>query len=262
MLECGFKGAFPNNPSCMSTDTRRSKAYQDELAHYGIKDDRIRRPLARPVILYRLLVRLFWALFLFSLSLPGLSLWLPIFVTTFIAVREFKRTGPVWDTWDEIAQYKLVYGLISGLCVWAGAVLLTFPIAPITSIAVPLVMWMSLRWFEDAVASFRACAALTRLLFMPRAKMVLLQATRRDLHARVMDLAVNMLGLPDAPEAYFAKADDEAAYWNGKGRKDKGRARGRWESKIKYFSLRRRRKRDWNETLRLYDKVDYPDDAY
>jgi hypothetical protein len=24
--------------------------------------------------------------------------------------------------------------------------------------------------------------------------------------------------------------------------------------------LRRRRKRDWNETLRLYDKVEYPQD--
>ena len=241
---------------------RASQAYQDELSRYGIKDDRIRRPLSRSIILYRLLVRFTWSLFLFTLSLPGLTLWLPVFITTFIAVREFKRTGPVWDTWDEIAQYKLVYGLISGLCVWAGAMLVTLPVAAITAVVVPLVMWISLRWFEDAVSSFRAFAALTRLFFMPRRKMVLMQATRRDLHKRVMDLAVNTLGLPDQPEAYFAK-ESVVDGSGGKGRKDKGRVRGRWESKAKYFSIRRRRKRDWNETLRLYDKVDYgPEDAY
>jgi glycerol-3-phosphate O-acyltransferase / dihydroxyacetone phosphate acyltransferase len=203
-------------------------------------------------------VRFSWSIVLFSLSLPGLILWLPIFVTTFVAVREFKRTGPIWDTWDEIAQYKLVYGLISGLCVWLLAMLVTLPIAPITAVVVPFVMWMSLRWFEDAVSSFRAFTALTRLLFMPRKKMVLLQATRKDLHRRVLELA-SAMGLPDDPESYFSKEEvqDEV---EGKWRKDKGRVRGRWESKTKYFSIRRRRKRDWNETLRLYDKVDYPDD--
>ncbi|KIP05114.1 hypothetical protein PHLGIDRAFT_74780 [Phlebiopsis gigantea 11061_1 CR5-6] len=245
---------------CLGADLQgRMQAYQDELRNHGIKDDRIRRPLSRPLILYRLFVRLPWALFLFSLSLPGLLLWLPIFVTTFVAVRSFKRTGPIWDTWDEIAQYKLVYGLISGLCVWGVAVLVTFPIALFTSAGVPLLMWMSLRWFEDAVASLRACAALTRLLVMPQRRMVSLQATRRDLHTRIMSLAVHVLGLPDDPETYFAQVDDGES---GKGKKDKGRVRGRWESKTKYFSIRRRRKRDWNETLRLYDKVDYPDDPY
>ncbi|GJE94486.1 PlsC domain-containing protein [Phanerochaete sordida] len=244
--------------ACLSADLT---AYQEKLSYYGIKDDRIRRPLSRPVILYRLTVRLSWSLVLFSLSLPGLLLWLPVFVTTFIAVREFKRTGPVWDTWDEIAQYKLVYGLISGLCVWCGAMLVTLPVAPITAVVVPVMMWMALRWFEDAVASFRAFAALARLFLMPRSQMVLLQATRRDLHKRVVDLAVNTLGLPEHPETYFAQ-NPEADGFTGTGREDKGRVRGPWQSKAKYFSIRRRRKRDWNETLRLYDKVDYGPEDY
>lgn len=184
-----------------------------------------------------------------------------MFVTTFIAVREFKRTGPIWDTWDEIAQYKLVYGLISGLCVWVLAMLVTFPIAFITAFAVPLVMWISLRWFEDAVSSFRAFSALAHLLFMPRSQMTLLQATRQDLHRRVAGLA-NALGLPEEPESYFSKAEDAQDGADGKWRRDKGRVRGVWESNTKYFSLRRRRKRDWNETLRLYDKADYPDDEF
>lgn len=74
--------------------------------------------------------------------------------------------------------------------------------------------------------------------------------SRKDLHARVMNFAVSKLGLPEDPEFYFSHA----------GGKEKGRIRGSWDSKARYFSIKRRRKRDWNETLRLYDKVDYPDE--
>ena len=55
--------------------------------------------------------------------------------------------------------------------------------------------------------------------------------------------------LPENPEGYFSS----------NGGKHKGRVGSTmWESSTKYFSLRRRRKRDWNETLRLYDVVDFP----
>ncbi|KAI0341905.1 hypothetical protein BDW22DRAFT_1331173 [Trametopsis cervina] len=227
------------------------ETYQDKLASWGIKDDRIRKPLRKRVIIYRMLVRLTWSIVLFSISLPGLLLWTPVAVVTFIAVRKFKRTGPIWDTWDEIAQYKLVYGLISGICVWASAVLLTLPIALITFWAVPLVMWLSLRWFEDAVSAFRAFASLARLLRIGGKQLGELRTIRENLHTRVMDLALHTLDLPNTPEKHFAEV----------GQQDKGRVRGPWASKTKYFSLRRRRKRDWNETLRLYDKVDdYPED--
>lgn len=230
------------------------QVYQDELARWGLKDDRVRKPLRKRVIAYRMCVRLAWSVFLFSISLPGLCLWIPIVITTFIGVREFKRTGPIWDTWDEIAQYKLVYGLISGLLVWASAVAFTFPIAFITLWAVPLMMWLSLRWFEDAVSAFRAFTALARLLRVGEKHLGELRGTRQDLHRRVMSLAVNTLGLPGEPEKHFAEANT--------GRKEKGRVTGRWASKTKYFSLRRRRKRDWNEILRLYDKVDYPEEDF
>jgi len=75
-----------------------------------------------------------------------------------------------------------------------------------------------------------------------------LRVTRADLQRRVVYLAVHGLGLPADPESYFVKY----------GGKDKGRVVGRWASKTKYFSVRRRRKRDWNETLRLYELFDYP----
>ncbi|KAH9839370.1 uncharacterized protein C8Q71DRAFT_894938 [Rhodofomes roseus] len=228
------------------------KDYQDQLARHGIKDDRIRRPIPTHIILYRIIVRLAWFGFLITISLPGLLLWLPVFLTTFVAVSRFKRTGPIWDTWDEIAQYKLIYGLLSGLCVWGSATVLTFPFAPLTVVLVPVAMWMALRWLEDAVSAFRAFAVLSTLLRMGQKHIWELHAVREQLHKRVMDLAVNTLGLPPDPETYFART----------GGKEKGRVRGRWASKAKYFSVRRRRKRDWNETLRLYDQVDYPEDEY
>ncbi|OSC97413.1 hypothetical protein PYCCODRAFT_1454906 [Trametes coccinea BRFM310] len=226
------------------------KEYQDQLSRWGIKDDRIRRPLSRPVILYRICVRLVWSLFLFTISLPGLLLWLPIFATTFIAVHQFKRTGPVWDTYDEIAQYKLTYGLVSFVCTYTVALLATFPVAFLTAPLVPAAMWMSLRWLEDAVSAFRAFNSLARLLWIGQPALRRMRARREALYRRVVELAVGTLGLPDEPERYFAEA----------GGRQKGRVRGRWASKAKYFSVRRRRKRDWNETLRLYDQVDYPDE--
>ncbi|OJT08103.1 hypothetical protein TRAPUB_1038 [Trametes pubescens] len=228
------------------------KEYQDQLSRWGIKDDRIRRPLPRPVILYRIFVRLIWSLFLIALSIPGLILWLPVYITTFIAVHQYKRTGPVWDTYDEIAQYKLTYGLVSYVCVYFTALLATLPVAFLTAILVPAGMWMSLRWTEDAVAAFRAFMSLSRLLRVGKPALEGMRERRADLHARVMALAVGTLGLPEEPETYFAET----------GGVEKGRVRGRWASKAKYFSVRRRRKRDWNETLRLYDQVDYPGEEY
>jgi glycerol-3-phosphate O-acyltransferase / dihydroxyacetone phosphate acyltransferase len=195
-----------------------------------------------------MMLRLAWASFLFTISLGGLALWFPVAATTFYAVRNFKKTGPVWDTWDEIAQYKLIYGLVSGLCVYATAMLVTLPVVPVTSVVVPVLMWMSLRWFEDAVSAARAFVALGRLLCVNPMTLSRLRVTRADLHRRVVDLAVHGLGLPDDPERYFVEY----------GEKDKGRVVGRWASKTNYFSVRRRRKRDWNETMRLYEQFDYP----
>ncbi|KAK2464280.1 hypothetical protein APHAL10511_003737 [Amanita phalloides] len=227
------------------------KDYQDWLASSGIKDDRIRRPLSRQTIISRLFIRFIWAIVLFTLSLPGLILWLPIFITTFTAVHSFTKTGPIFDTYDEIAQYKLTYGLISGLCVWLTASLFMwrYDITLTGVLSVPALMWISLRWFEDAVSSFRAFLSLLRLLYVGNVALKNVHAKRQDLHGQVMNLAIETLGLPDDPERYFVSA----------GGREKGRVRGPWESSVRYFSIRRRRKRDWNETLRLYDKVDYPE---
>jgi glycerol-3-phosphate O-acyltransferase / dihydroxyacetone phosphate acyltransferase len=207
--------------------------------------------LNRRTIVLRIFIRLIWSLFLFTISLPGLILWLPVFATTFYAVHNFKKSGPIWDTWDEIAQYKLIYGLVSGISVWIGAMIFTLPFIFISAPLVPALMWLTLRWMEDAVSAFRALASLIRLLAVGKSTLKRMGDNRAELHSRVMNLAVEALGLPDDPEDHFVRA----------GGRQKGRVTGKWGSGTGYFSVRRRRKRDWNETLRLYDKVDYPDEG-
>ena len=54
--------------------------YQEQLSRWGIKDDRVRRPLPRPAILYRICLRAAWSFILLTISLPGLLLWLPVFI--------------------------------------------------------------------------------------------------------------------------------------------------------------------------------------
>jgi len=59
---------------------------------------------------------------------------------------QFQKTRrPVWDTWDEIAQCKLVYGLLSGVGVWVVCILMTLPVAGLTAVLVPSLMWITLR---------------------------------------------------------------------------------------------------------------------
>ncbi|KAF6760150.1 hypothetical protein DFP72DRAFT_805275, partial [Ephemerocybe angulata] len=229
------------------------KGYQDELVRLGVKDDRIRRPRHRPVIVWRMLVRLMQSIFFLLIALPGLIMWTPVFITTRLAVRNFmKKGGPVYDTWDDISQHKVLYGIPTILAVCIAVITYTWHISKFTLIVTPAFMWISMRWIEDGVAAFRAFNALFRLLLIGKPALRQLYEKRSDLHSRVTNLAVETLGLPEDPEKFFASI----------GGKEKGRVRGPWDHVVRYFSVKRRRKRDWNETLRLYDKVDYPTDDY
>jgi len=223
--------------------------YQDQLVYYGITDDRIRLPLRRRAIIKRLLLRLFWSIFLSTLAFPGVLLWLPVFITTFAAVHMMKKTGPVYDTWDMIAQYKLLYGLASGLTIWFLGIIVTWPMAMVTFPLIPALMWISMRWLEDAIASYRALVSLFHILQIEKSALKDLSEVRGDLRGRLLEVAVKLLGLPDDPEVCFASSGDP---------RQSSRALGMWGCWVQSFSIRRRRKRDWNETLHIYEKVDYP----
>ena len=59
--------------------------------------------LRRRTLWKRLIVRLLGAAALLVISLPGLALWLPIFVVTRIQSEKQKKSGPVFDTYDEVS---------------------------------------------------------------------------------------------------------------------------------------------------------------
>ncbi|KAG8950169.1 hypothetical protein FRC00_007851 [Tulasnella sp. 408] len=246
--------------------TRDLSAYQDQLNAIGLKDDRIRQSatLSQIKILWRLFLRICQTCLFLAIAAPGLFLWVPVFATTTYKSEQLKRSGPVWDTHDEVAQTKLVYGLASGIFVWLTAVILTTPIFGLglflTIWFVPAWMWLTLRWTEDLIAAFRAAVALYRLLWVSNADLKRLRETREDLHGRVMNVATEVLGLPKDPEAEFLvisgeEGDDQPSRWE---KHQRGRTRGGWDSALRYFSIRRRRKRDWNETLRWFDATEFP----
>lgn len=217
----------------------------------GLKDDRIRKRVRRPVIIWRLLLRLAIAIGLSVVALPGLILWIPVFLTTVYQTRKLQRSGPVWDTEDEVAQTKLIYGLASGLSVWLFAVIVTTPIFGmglfVTIWLIPAWMWLTLRWTEDLISSIRAANALFKLLWTSNSELKNLRETRAELHGRIQNIATGVLGLPADPEKEFTvikgeddDAEDQPNRW---GKHQRGRSRGGWDSAVRYFSIRRRRKR-------------------
>ncbi|CEL57843.1 putative acyltransferase C1718,04 OS=Schizosaccharomyces pombe (strain 972 / ATCC 24843) GN=SPBC1718.04 PE=1 SV=1 [Rhizoctonia solani AG-1 IB] len=236
--------------------------YQSHLERKGLKDFRVLQynTLSRRRIASRILIRIPLIVVLGILALPGLALWLPVFATVAYFTKKHKQTGPVWDTYDEISQTKLIYGLAAGTVTWLIACIVTLPFAPATAILVPVIMWMALRWTEDLVASVRSIVALTRLLLVGKPEMNKTLMWRENIHARIMRLATERLELPANPEEFFSTEKSSGPRWDAKGGADKGRTQGLWARGTRYFSLRRRRKRDWNETIRWYDQTYLPED--
>jgi glycerol-3-phosphate O-acyltransferase/dihydroxyacetone phosphate acyltransferase len=236
--------------------------YQNHLERLGLKDFRVLQytALSRRRIIIRILSRIPLAALLVVLALPGLLLWLPVFLTVTYFTKKHKQTGPVWDTYDEISQTKLIYGLAAGTITWLVCCLAAPMFAPITAAVVPVIMWMALRWTEDLVASLRAIIVLAKLLLIGKPEMNKTLLWRENIHERIMRLATERLDLPTNAEAFFSTKSSPGPRWDTKGGADKGRTQGLWARGTRYFSLRRRRKRDWNETMRWYDQTHLPDD--
>ena len=208
-----------------------------------MKDDRIRtsKYLKRRHLYWRLLIRTFHTLFLSLLALPGLIFWTPIFIVARRQAYYTLTSGPIVDVYDEVAQTKLLYGLGSGIIVyiitlawsWYSSRGILF-----TSIGVPLLMWFTLRWIEDILSAARSARSIFRMITIGKTRLEELRMIREGLYDRVVEVATKRLGLPrNAGELVQTK----------------GGLR-RW---LGYFSVKRRRKKDWNEVLRLYDVTDY-----
>jgi glycerol-3-phosphate O-acyltransferase / dihydroxyacetone phosphate acyltransferase len=151
-------------------------------------------------------------------------------------------SGPLIDVFDEIAQTKLLWGLGSSLLVYISSLTLSWLFVPwdirVVGIGVPVLMWFTLRWLEDMLSAARSALSILRMITLGRIRLAKLSDVREGLYERVVGVATQQMGLPrDARELCSG-----------------GEARRRW---LGYFSVTRRKKKDWNEVLRLYDVTDY-----
>jgi glycerol-3-phosphate O-acyltransferase/dihydroxyacetone phosphate acyltransferase len=207
-------------------------------------------------------IRLIWLGVLLPLTIPGLTLWAPIFATTLHYANKTQYSGPVKMVYDEIAETKLIYGLGSGVLVYFASIFAAPAFAPATAIFIPIWMWLTLRWAEDLVSTFRALRALWRMLRIPPHTLRSVQERREELHVRVHTFALS-LGLPDNPEVFFTSNVEEdgtrtyrwgvsafesatdgegddpvdtAQKWllSRRDRSQKGRVRGNWDAITRY----------------------------
>ncbi|KAF9183078.1 hypothetical protein BGZ50_004450 [Haplosporangium sp. Z 11] len=221
--------------------------YQDQLDFHHLKDYRIKQ--GKPsvgVLLGRLFQRLLLACLLSVISIPGLIAWTPVFVAVKYKERQIRRKGPLEDNLDEIAQYKLMISSFFLPVIWGFWILMTLPIALFTGPGIVILMWLTIRWLEDLIHNTKSMISLLRLLFMTEDTMYSLRDYRQELAARVHDFAVDHLKLPHDPEDLVRE--------NKTNKADSG-----WIGRLSgsYFSIKRRRRKDWNEVMRLHDVSHY-----
>ncbi|KAA1064440.1 hypothetical protein PGT21_003047 [Puccinia graminis f. sp. tritici] len=223
--------------------------YQQMLFHLGLKDARLanNRLVSRRVILTRLAFRVSAAAFFLSICAPGLCFWIPTFIVTGYFAHRQRLKGPAWDTYDEVTQTKMLWGLASGLATYGCVLLVCLPIFPLVLIVFPIWMWFTLRWLEDLVATLRATRSLVKMLMISKDELKSIRAHRARLEKEVTKLAVDRCMLPGSNEDVL-KDDQQQEIVIKNGRVT--------NSRFDYFSIRRRRKKDYNEVLRLWDLVD------
>lgn len=95
-------------------------------------------------------------------------------------------------------------------------------------------MWVSLRMLEDLVSAIRALRSLLRLLSIGPKRLAMLKATRDSLQKEVIDLAVAS-GLPE----------DFHELLGGPARAIPAGLVGQARNRLRYFSVKRRRAKDW-----------------
>lgn len=137
-------------------------------------------------------------------------------------------------------MYDSIYGLLSGSIVWLLATLVSFPFSGFTFFVFPFFMWFTLRWLEDCLSSLRAAVALLSMLAIGKTRLKEIRKLREDLQKRVTRVAVERAELPEDVEVFVREAKERRA-------KERGGKVGR----LGFFSLRRRRKKDYNEVSLL-----------
>eukprot|EP00163_Fabomonas_tropica_P027413 TRINITY_DN526_c1_g1_i8.p1 TRINITY_DN526_c1_g1~~TRINITY_DN526_c1_g1_i8.p1 ORF type:complete len:440 (+),score=95.24 TRINITY_DN526_c1_g1_i8:525-1844(+) len=205
--------------------------YRQRLLALGIKDYRVYgTPTSTVTLLWRILLRTLLCALLFTIAFPGLILWSPVLIIS--KLKEWRvRARGIERNLDEVTQYKLGIAFLYLSFLYVTSLLLTAPFIMFTAVAGPLYMWLCVRWGEDCIASLRSTVSLIRILRTGQTEMAKLQQQREACHTALQDMAQYTQSLLREEEVRTRKEGS-------------------------YFSLRRRRKKDWNEVLRLHDIQD------
>jgi glycerol-3-phosphate O-acyltransferase/dihydroxyacetone phosphate acyltransferase len=213
-------------------------SYQALLDEKRVKDERVRRYAfdegGRPSRAPRVLLILYRAIIFLSLCavvLPGLCVWSPVWWLIKRRERQLLAKGPGWN--DSVAEMKM-------------------QIAFLSSIAVPLLfqrsfwiayVWgfVTLRLYEEMVAAGRSLYTHFKFHYLYEETLAEMLRTRRVAAQALRDIAQEKFDPKAVPESFFKSPlllgrDTVIRVWP-------------WEN----WALTRRKKKDWNETLRLHD---------
>ena len=224
-------------------------AYQDLLDEKKIKCERVRRAgvqggqaLPWYWCLWGMLQRVLSCVILFIIALPGLVVWLPMWWYVKRQERYLMSKGPRWN--DSVAEMKMLTAGCTLIFLALGIVLT----APYFRSPYPFLccgyLYTTMRCYEEGVADARSAFSLFKLLFLTPATMGKMVALRAAAKA-AMDPAIALLptGVADvlaqsADEARPSRALDYYFPW--------------WVARLIMLVVRRKKK-DWNEVLRLND---------
>eukprot|EP00924_Labyrinthula_sp_SR-Ha-C_P002485 maker-scaffold_16-snap-gene-6.28-mRNA-1 protein AED:0.01 eAED:0.01 QI:116/1/1/1/1/1/3/28/523 len=224
--------------------------YQNILDKLRLKDERFNRLMNGKKMRSTLKVflitiyRSFVALSLFILCAPGLALWSPVWFLLKKNERYLLSKGETWV--DSLAEHKMMYGFF-GLVGVLGLVWINKISIPLTIIY----LWFTVRAYEEMVACVRSLAGVLRLWWFnlkdPKQIEAVVEA-RRKLKQLIGEELAKKRFSSRVREEILAETDmkDDIYKLDPPEIEQK---HSNWQN----FNIFRRRKKDWNELLRLSD---------
>ena len=251
------EGSLPIDPPTPPTAAEAAVAaklraalqtYQQALDAKGIKCERVRRAAQHGQALpwywcvTGMAQRAVLCAACLALAAPGLLLFSPVWKYLKRRERFLLSKGPRWN--DSVAEMKMMICGLIGMVFVAGNLMASVYYWSWRPAAFVYYMYVTMRCYEEGVADARSAYTLYKLLLLSPAEMKVLVELRVEAK-KAMDPAVSML--PAGVVDHIALPADEARptraldYYFP------------WILARLIMLLARRRKKDWNEVLRLKD---------
>ena len=215
-----------------------------------IKDERVRKiefqgRMPRWVIFLRMVQTGMLAAVLFTCALPGLIVWTPSWFLIRRAERNLLAKGPRWN--DSVAEMKMLYGFLSTIALFViFAIFVNWK-----AFMLPILLWLTIRFYEDGIAAARDFYSLYKLLFLYKSTMEKMRSMRKECKLLVTKMSLKSVEIKRNKSADLAKdrwtKRDENIPWYDPYWFDMP-----WTKFLLNFILRRQKK-DWNEVLRFND---------